>query len=330
MDDFSVLNNHFDKIYALYINDNELARIKYKMQLFNIQVEYFKGVDGKRELTGKFKQYVNARRSVRHIRSIGIFGNLHSYIKLVRNAIQNKYKKILIFEPDIYFTKLFKERVKSYLDLDYRILFLGASQNKWNNINIKDTNGVKYYTPSNTYGMFAIALDYSVLNRLLTDMLKLRFPSDVCVSNLCNEYKNKSFVAFPNLIICDLSTSGTSGIFKKQDQYMNTFRWPSLESDTYYIIDTHKLNFNKLGKYRMELDVNSESDDSYFYILDNEKGNVYQSTYLSQLKKGNKVVKFNTGRISINVYNVILNIKVTPVNLIVNKFFINRIIFHKL
>ena len=33
MDDFSVLNTHFDKIYALYINDNELTKIKYKMQL---------------------------------------------------------------------------------------------------------------------------------------------------------------------------------------------------------------------------------------------------------------------------------------------------------
>lgn len=333
MDDFSVLNTHFDKIYALYINDNELTKIKYKMQLFNIQVEYFKGVDGKRELLSKFKQYTNSRKNVKHIKSIGIFGNLHSYIKLIKDAIQNKYKKILVFEPDVYFTKSFKSSIKLYLDMDYKILFLGASQNKWDNINIKEINTkntIRYYTPLNTYGMFAIALDNSILNKLLTEMLKLRFPSDVCVSNLCNEYKNKSFVAYPNLIICDLSNSGTSGILKKQDQYMNTFKWAPLETNTYYIIDIHKVNFNHLGKYKMEIDVNSESDESYFYILDNNQSNIYQSTYLSQLKKENKIVKFNTGKIPINVYNIVLNIKITPINVIINNFFVNKIIFYKL
>ena len=111
---------------------------------------------------------------------------------------------------------------------------------------------------------------------------------------------------------------------------MNTFKWAPLETNTYYIIDIHKVNFNHLGKYKMEIDVNSESDESYFYILDNNQSNIYQSTYLSQLKKENKIVKFNTGKIPINVYNIVLNIKITPINVIINNFFVNKIIFYKL
>ena len=106
------LNKHFDNIYLLYISQKEINKVKHKLYKHNIKVQYFKGVNGKKELYDKYKNFHNKKR----ISSIGAFGHLHSFINILKDAINNNYNKILILEADIYFCR----KTDLFLNLIYR------------------------------------------------------------------------------------------------------------------------------------------------------------------------------------------------------------------
>lgn len=232
----SIINKHFDNVYVLYINTVELERIKYKINMMNIKAQYFKGVNGRTELKSKFEEYVKDKKdnNIRqHIPFIGSFGHNHSMINIIKDAIRKKYKKILIIEPDIYFTHFFEEKVKQYLKLDYKLLYLGGSQLRWKDVdnNYPNKTIVGYYHPYTTYGTFALGLDSSIFDKYLTELEVLDRQSDVCLVPIQNEYRDQCYVTYPNLISCDVTKSNTSLISKNQLEINKKFRW-----DNNYII----------------------------------------------------------------------------------------------
>lgn len=232
----SVINQHFDNIYVLYINAVELDRIKHKMKMMNIKVQYFKGVNGRIELRSKFDEYVQDKKenNIRqHIPFIGSFGHIHSIINIIKDAIKKKYKKILILEPDIYFIYFFEDKVKKYLKLDYKLLYLGASQQRWGDVDdyCPDKTSLGYYHPYTTYGTFALGLDSSIFDKYLIELEMMNRQSDVCLVPIQNEYRDQCYVTYPNLISCDVTKSNTSLITKNQSMINDRFRW-----DNNYII----------------------------------------------------------------------------------------------
>src|SRR5690606_11635547 len=118
-----LMNKLFDNIYILYITEYELEKIKYKINKKNIKVEYFLGIDGN-EL---YHEFINQS----HIKTIGAYGHIHSFINIIKDAIQKKYKKILILESDIYFSSSFNNDIESIKKFKYKLLYLGASQHRW-------------------------------------------------------------------------------------------------------------------------------------------------------------------------------------------------------
>ena len=242
------LNQHFDNIYLLYITDFELQQAKYKLEKRNIKVQYFKGVNGRESLQGKYKTFSKKDK----ITTLGAFGHLHSFINIMKDAIKNnKNKKILILEPDIYFRKDFDEHIDKILQLDYKLLYLGCTQISWNGIEFRGN----YYLSHLTFGTFAIALDCSIFKEYLELLQSLERPSDTILFKLQKKYKGQCFCAYPNLIICDITHSST---FKGHNQMerMKKIRW-----DTFY--DFERIYHFKIKKGWVKMRVMLNSNFGY-------------------------------------------------------------------
>jgi len=131
-----ILNEHFDNIYVLHINQRELDKIQPKINKKKINVQYFKGYNGHAKKL-EFDHYLRIHRPRKRrnpaikLLTPGAFGHIKSMINILSDAIKKKYKKILIFEYDIYFCEDFEERYKKYINKTYKILYLGAYQHNF-------------------------------------------------------------------------------------------------------------------------------------------------------------------------------------------------------
>jgi hypothetical protein len=264
-----ILNTHYDNIYILYIISFEFERIRQKINNHKIKVQYFPGVNGKEKLSEQFDEYLEsnkARKSKSYMKTVGAFGHVHSMINIMKNAIEKKYKKILILEPDIYFIENFADKVKLYLDLDYKLLYFGASQNNWAKIeNQPDMRNMGMYYAKDTCGTFAVALDCSVFNEYLTILNKLLNPSDVCLYEIQNKYPKQCLVTYPNLISCDLTKSTTATRWKSQLDMSRKFKWDSI----YEIYDRLPYLVNVDSIYKIVIEINHmEKGKCHFKILD--------------------------------------------------------------
>lgn len=220
-------NSYFDCIYGLYINNHEKKKLEYLINKYNIKINLFKGIDGNTKLS-EYNDYLKVGfindweiKNKKKRLSIGAFGHIHSFINIINDAKNKIYKKILILEADVYIGyNLFPSFADFFTVInDYKILYLGAG--KWNdNIIYKD----KYYLPNETTGTFAISFDYKIFDELIELWTKFVNPTDVCLWDLTNKYKNECFVIYPNLIICDLSNSNIQEKSNRTNLYVK-FNW---------------------------------------------------------------------------------------------------------
>lgn len=249
----NILNKYFDNIYVLYISEFELERIKYKIINNKIQVEYFLGMNGLTdlELNNQFTQYFekhNKLKSKNYIKTPGAFGHIHSFIKIIKDAIHKKYKKILILEPDIYFDKNFIHLIGKYLTIEYKLLYIGASQHNWDNIiQRKD-----YYNAFNTCGTFAVGIDHTIFEEYLNKLNELINPSDVCLFDIQKKYKSQCIVVYPNLITCDVTKSSTTNRWRSQEELMKKFKWTS----TYINNERFVYSLNPGSVYKVVIEIN--------------------------------------------------------------------------
>jgi GR25 family glycosyltransferase involved in LPS biosynthesis len=299
-----VLNKYFDNIYILYISDFELTRIKHKLSQFKIplSVEYFKGVNGKETLSKTFKEYYDinsAKKTSNYITKIGAFGHLHSTINIINDAIKKNYNKILLLEPDIYFSATFDDDVEQYLSMDYKLLYLGASQHKWDfyNGNDKLLSESKLYYANVTYGTFAIGIDCSIFNEYLENLRRLESPSDVCLVPIQEKYKTGCIVTFPNLISCDITKSTTAPRKKLQFDLISKFRWNSN-----YIIND-KLTYRVLPDviYKVIIEINHfEKNRQLLFKISDDFSDITPTIIIPNkyiLEKKNKIFDGNINTI---------------------------------
>lgn len=279
-----ILNEHFDNIYVLYISLSELERIIYKLSGTKLKTQFFMGVNGRKHLMEKFTKYFEdhkEKKSRSYVKTIGAFGHIHSMINILNDAINKNYKKILILEPDIYFSNDFDNQIKKYLNIDYKLLYLGSSQHNWKKIDADSDilqKGKLYYA-QDTYGTFAIGIDQSIFTEYLQLLEKLTNPSDVCLLPIQQKYKNQCIVTYPNLIICDVTKSTTVNRRRIQLQLMDQFRW----NNNYVIYDRFTYNLKPNTIYRVVIELNSceknrtcgkyGNKDAYFKITD-ENNNI--------------------------------------------------------
>jgi GR25 family glycosyltransferase involved in LPS biosynthesis len=166
---------------------------------------------------------------INQIRSIAELGCLLSHINVIKDAIKNKYENILILEDDVIPTKHYKKKILKNLNeymqkKPWKIIYLSASQNNWDNVKCK--NGY-YIATKNTKGSHSYVVKKSSYKIILKEFEKLQNASDVCLVNLQNKYQNQIVVKYPNIFMQDLSFQ--SNIWKdhntKKSILYRKFKW---------------------------------------------------------------------------------------------------------
>lgn len=283
MNNKHILNSHFNNIYVLYITQYELERIKHKIQDNNIKVQYFKGVNGRATLADKFAEYYENHRenkSKTFLKTVGAYGHVHSMISIIQDAIDKKYKKILLLEPDIYFINNFQNKIKKYLTLDYKLLYFGGSQQNWNNITNQNVmQAIGYYNAQDTYGTFAIALDFRIFREYLDILNKMENPSDVCLCQIHKKYQKQCIVTYPNLVSCDLTKSTTVNRWRSQLELSTKFKW---NGQDYQVYDKfpYEVHTDSIYKIVIELNHYEPNKKCYFKITDNDNNDMTPMIYI--------------------------------------------------
>lgn len=279
----NILNKYFDNIYVLYIDNDELGKISPKLRKRNIKVQYFNGINGYQDprysvYEKRFRKQFQENENMRFLNK-GSYGHLLSFINILNDAIKRKYKKILILEPDIYFCKNFDQNVKKYLEMDYKMLYLGASQNKfyreetWEVIEKNYSKELRdnFYYAYNTLGTFALGLDSSIFERCKNVLLNFTAPTDVSFITVQDSHRTDCIVAYPNIICCDLTHSKTSAI-KNQQQSMHQLRWDILKYD---FEDMYCFKTEKNAWYQLSMKVDSYVDKFLIHIQNEKNMNIF-------------------------------------------------------
>lgn len=175
--------------------------------------------------------HVERSRGSLFIDSPGVLGYIRTYESLIRYALENKLKRILVFEDDTVLAKDFGRKLKEFLanvDRAWKVLHLGASQYDWSPVE-EDPRGTNpgFYHPEifATCGSFAMGLDISIYEKLLENLKQPDSPFDqIPLGLIYREHRDKCFVAYPNLVVADVRSSTIrNGRF--QDEHAEKMRW---------------------------------------------------------------------------------------------------------
>lgn len=213
----SPLNEYFDHIYCLNLDrrSDKWETVNRRFLELKINVERLSAVDGNLIPDYVLQQYEKINKYA--------VGCILSHYKIIEDAKNNKYNRILILEDDVLFIENFNDNFTKFISQiknDWKLLYLGASQHEWNGINV--SRG--YYLSKNCDGTFAYAVDNSIYDQILnTNNFKNR-PIDNILHDIQEKNFQKCFTSFPNLIISDV---GDSDIRKSRDnqQHKIKMRW---------------------------------------------------------------------------------------------------------
>ncbi|HGS4462732.1 TPA: glycosyltransferase [Vibrio metschnikovii] len=233
----SKVNDYFDHVYLVNLPHKHENRLKTAKHLTGNEIcfEVFNAINGyegesfcffekyKKKPIGQLKRYpkyscLEVDRNNHLIESAGAIGYIQTYIKILEDAKSKGYKRFLILEDDVLLHDSFNDKFSKFInsvDENWKVLLLGASQYGWENINEDIALENNYYYPgrtsdssSSTCGSFAIAFDYSVIDEVIEAQKSFEAPFDhLPMSEIYEKYVGKCFVAYPNIIIPDVTNS---------------------------------------------------------------------------------------------------------------------------
>lgn len=185
--------------------------------------------------------------------SIGAWGYLLSWEKILNKARCDGHKRILCLDDDVVFHRDFTyqfHNLSRWIPDDWKIFNLGASQHI--TIDLPDSGPNRsWYHPSTTDGSFATGISSSIFLELLNEIrhiksclsspkpqndIKQLLPLDSGpLREMYRRYPNDCYVAYPNLIISDVRNSSIRGprdqtrIAKKFGWDLSKYNWPPRE-----------------------------------------------------------------------------------------------------
>jgi|UniRef100_A0A6C0J4H6 hypothetical protein len=223
-------NFYFDKIFILSLPRRTNKTLKELNRLGIWNYELFEGFDSKTdnsncEWNTMLMENKNSKVDKRRlIRSQGSWAILKSMNNLLVYTLDKKYSKILVLQDDTIFHNNFLEEfyLKTHEINEWKLLYLGASQHTWNNIDIVHNY---YHANGTTDGAFAIGIDKSVIKELISEIRKFIYPIDSgALWEIQNRYSEECFVMYENIIIADITSSD---LREKRDlQYFSKlFKW---------------------------------------------------------------------------------------------------------
>ncbi|QBY03541.1 glycosyltransferase [Thalassotalea sp. HSM 43] len=230
------INQTFDHVYMVNLKDKVENRLKVAQHLTSrdIDFEVFEATNGYKgeplEVFEKYKQKelgtlsmfpefndLEVKRGKGFLESAGAVGYIFTYLRIIRDAKANGYKRILIVEDDVLLTENFDIEFSKFMDStndQWKVLQFGASQYNWDSVDINDAYNKGYYSPRrlHTCGSFAIGLDHSIFDELIELQEAFEAPFDhISLGALYEKYLGECFVAFPNIIMPDVEDSSIRG-----------------------------------------------------------------------------------------------------------------------
>ena len=144
-----IIPSDYIHFYVLYIYEEEL--LKFLKNSKNIEIKYslFPGINGlafeeyfpyfvkkrKKEIENnpiflKILEIIQNKNYI--IKNERQLGHIRSFINIIKNAKQKKYKKICILESDVIFSKNFSSKLKNYMNIinSTKLFYLGTNDSK--------------------------------------------------------------------------------------------------------------------------------------------------------------------------------------------------------
>ena len=213
----STINNYFDRVYLINLKKrpDRLIKVLHRLRDLNIRVQVLDAINGKSD--PYFSEYMKYRQAPltseeikigrKLISSPGAWGYLLTWKTILEDTIKNNYNRILSFDDDVIFIKNFNTRFNEWIEqipCDWKILQLGATHKS----HIKKEIHKNYFHPVLTNGSFATCLDNSIYKQLLDETIRMNSPFDSGpLREMYKKYTNKCFVAYPHLVIADVTDS---------------------------------------------------------------------------------------------------------------------------
>lgn len=224
-----ILSKYFDHIYILNL-DKDKQRMQRISKIFNdlgIKYERFRGIYGGNYLKEfarlkkqKWSQW-ERRQTVSTMKVPGAYGCLLSHRAIIKDAIQKKYKKILVFEDDVAPHKNLKHmliKASHVLKMNWKLIYLGSTQHNWMDIGIMN----RYYKANKTDSTYAYGIDSSIFQEMLNITKFPKYPVDVYYRYFQNKYLCP--VLYPQLFIARLDHSNIRG-GRNIIKFARQFRW---------------------------------------------------------------------------------------------------------
>lgn len=273
----SIFNKY--TIYIINLKDNILRRVYIKFLFRKMGINYNLIIVEKiNEIPKNVKIHYT-------MDSINKFGCVSSHLWCIRDAINNKHEKFIIFEDDIIFKKNFNEEILKYLNDDnfeFDMLMLGALD-----INSKEhllnLNKKHFYSPKLTV-LGASANVYTLEFAKKVYEYKISNPIEEFDADFIKFYrKNNIKICYPNLVINEMSTTNLDHQFNFKT---NSRLYQKYQTK---VIKDQKININDYNFITIEfLEFCSEN----IYKFDFFK-NILIDKYIEHMKEINKTIDLN-------------------------------------
>lgn len=242
----SPVNDFFRQVYVINLErrpDRKVAMIR-KLRSLNISARIVNAFDGEaEEIRDEFRAYyerplgtegahpLELAYNRKMIMSSGAWAYLKTCLKILGNAQEKGYEKILCLDDDVFFAKDFNQRfttLVSALPEEWDLLYLGASQRGWDTIDrqLTGTAGNRpFYHPADTHGSFALGIHQRAFPLLIneTERFNCSFDSGP-LQAVSSKSPEDSYVAFPNLVVADVEESDI-GPARQMAATAKDFRW---------------------------------------------------------------------------------------------------------
>lgn len=229
-------NIKYKKEYDIW-KSNNIPKVNFNNFDFNHYIEKYEDLNDLRKLTNKSKKNISwnhwnnyGKKEGRtlskktKISFKGTWGCLYSHINVLKLAIKNKLKNVLILEddfmPHIRLNELTKKLENIMKNNNWKVIYLGTSQYKWDKISIQNN----FYYANESFGTFAYIINNNFFNELLNEYKKFDDGADQILKKLQVKYPRDFLVIYPNLIISNLDLKSNTNTRLSSDLY-HSFKW---------------------------------------------------------------------------------------------------------
>lgn len=165
----------------------------------------------------------------------GVFGYMLSQEAVFNDAARNGYRRILVFDDDVFFTSDAVARLREaalHLPEDWKILLLGASEygdrssHEFVQARVPDCADLYHPLAGKTCGSFAVAYDQSMYDEMLQSIANAEAPYDnFALGSAFSRHSGYCFVIDPAVCVPDVSESNIRDSARAQQSHSRRMRW---------------------------------------------------------------------------------------------------------